>query len=246
MLYNNKPKMVIFDVGGTLFKDGKCNSEAGLEKFRLSAVNPEVTTDAQLLKYWEEYIGYFSEVKSKSEKSFEIPLSAVLKYVAMNTGLNFDIPVAEQEEIFDRFNSTRTVIDGVPELLAELDNLGIRTAVISNNMMSGESLSLSLKRWIPSSDFEFCITSADVLFTKPSKNIFVTAMKYAQLAPSECWYCGDGMIPDVYGSSACGMLPVLINERAENDIEYIENEKCGKYLKINKWKSLNNFIGRFK
>ncbi len=242
MLYNRKPEMILFDVGGTLFNDGKCNPAEGFEKLRLRAVNSDITNGTELAEYWEEYLDEVSGIKSKSGITLDIPLSAVISYASLNTGLVFDIPMAEQEEIFDRYNSSRRVIDGVPELLSELDSLGIRTAVISNNMMSGESLSLAIKRWIPSADFEFCLTSADILFTKPSKNIFNAALNRAQLNPSDCWYCGDGKIPDVYGSSLCGMTPVLLDVKSSTPLEFRCDDKCKKYLTVNSWNVLRDFI----
>ena len=242
MLYNKKPKMILFDVGGTLFDDGKCNPADGFEKLRLSAINPEITNSLKLAEYWDEYLSDVSGVKSKSGITLDIPLSSVIRYAAMNTGLIFDIPMAEQEEIFDRYNSSRKVIDGVPELLAELNSLGIRTAVISNNMMSCESLSLAINRWIPSAKFEFCLTSADILFTKPSNNIFVAALKYARLDPSECWYCGDGRIPDVFGSSNCGITPVLLDVKSSTPLEFRKDEHCENYLTVNNWNALKDYI----
>ncbi len=242
MLYNKKPKMILFDVGGTLFDDGKCNPLEGFEKLRLSAVNPEITSRSELAKNWDKYLDEVSEIKSKSGITLDIPLSCVIRFATLNTGLIFDFPMAEQEEIFDRFNSSRRVIDGIPELLAELDSCGIRTAVISNNMMSGESLLLAIKKWIPSSKFEFCLTSADILFTKPSKNIFVSALKHAQLDASECWYCGDGEIPDVYGASACGITPVLLDMKASTPLEFRSDINSGKYLAVKNWNELNDYI----
>ena len=242
MSYSNKPKMVLFDVGGTLFKDGKCSPADGFEKLRHYALNPEATTGTELAYFWNEYLDEVSGIKTKSGITLDIPLSAVIGYATMNTGLAFDIPVAEQEEIFDRFNSSRQVIDGVPELLAELDSLGIRTAVISNNMMSGESLALAINRWIPSAKFEFCLTSADILFAKPAKNIFTAAAKKAGLSPAECWYCGDNVIPDVYGSSQCGMRPVLLDSESSVPLEFRSDEYCDNYLTVNSWYELKNFI----
>ena len=170
------------------------------------------------------------------------PLSCIIKYASMNTGLVFEIPMAEQEEIFDRHNSSRQVIDGVPELLEKLDSLGIRTAVISNNMMSGESLSLAINRWIPSAKFEFCLTSADILFAKPSDNIFITALKYARLKPEDCWYCGDGLKPDVYGASACGITPVLLDVNSSFPLEFRSDDICEKYMTVNNWNALKDYI----
>lgn len=242
MSYNKKPKMILFDVGGTLFDDGKCDPVQGFEKLRHYARNPEVTSGEELASYWDRYLADVSSAKSRSGIILDIPLSGVIRYADMNTGLVFDIPMAEQEEIFDRFNSSRRVIDGVTELLDTLASLGIRTAVISNNMMSGESLSLSINKWLPDARFEFCLTSADILYTKPSENIFMTALKYAQLEPSDCWYCGDGLIPDVYGSSGCGMTPVLLDEKSQVKSELRSDDICEKYFAVNNWNELKNYI----
>ena len=242
MSYSKKPKMILFDVGGTLFADGKCIPSEGFERLRHYALNPEATNGETLAEYWNEYLDEVSGMKSESGITLDVPLSSVIRYAAMNTGLVFDITMVEQEEIFDRYNSSRCVIDGVPELLEKLDSLGIRTAVISNNMMSGESLSLAINRWIPSAKFKFCLTSADILFTKPSSNIFITAAKHAHLKPSECWYCGDGKIPDVYGASACGMTPVLLDVKSDVPLEFRSDNTCEKYLTVNNWNALKDFI----
>lgn len=242
MSYNSKPKMILFDVGGTLFADGKCIPADGFEMLRLSALNPDVTNGAELARYWDEYLNEVSGIKSDSGINLDIPLSSVIRYAAMNTGLKFDIPMAEQEEIFDRFNSSRYVIDGIPELLRELDLLGIRTAIISNNMMSGESLALAVKRRIPSANFEFCLTSADILFAKPSKNIFNAALNYAGINACECWYCGDGKKPDVFGADISGISPVLLDTKSETPIEFRSDEYCKKYLAVNNWFALKEYI----
>lgn len=239
MPYSKKPKMILFDVGGTLFNDGKCCPAEGFEKLRLAAENPDIASSAALAELWDEYMGEVSGVRSKSGITLDPPLSAVIKYATMCTGLKFSISMPEQEELFDRYNSTRNVIDGVPELLAELKNLGIRTAVISNNMMSGESLELAIRHWIPTADFEFILTSADLLFTKPSKNIFAAAAGFAQLDPAECWYCGDGRIPDVDGARNAGMTPVLLDEKSPVPFEIRAD---GGYLAVNCWDALKKHI----
>ncbi len=242
MPYDKKPKMILFDVGGTLFNDGKCIPANGFEKLRLAAKTPETTTAADLAAYWDEYMQEVSGIKSKSGITLDPPLSAVIKYATMRTGLCFDISMAEQEKIFDRFNSSRNVIDGVPELLAELDNAGIRTAVISNNMMSGESLALAIAEWIPTAKFEFCLTSADLLFTKPSNNIFSAAAGFAGLDLADCWYCGDGLIPDVNGARNGGMTPVLLDEKSSVPFEMRTNGGREEYLTVNNWNVLKNHI----
>lgn len=242
MGYDTKPEMILFDVGGTLFEDGPCCPADGFEPLRLAAENPDVTDSATLSSLWYEYFDEVAGIKSKSGTALDVPLSAVIKYATMNTGLRFNIPMSEQEEIFDRYNSSRTVIDGVPELLEQIDALGIRTAVISNNAMSGESLALAIRRFIPTAKFEFYLTSADLLLTKPCKQIFSAAANYAQLNPADCWYCGDGRIPDVTGAKNGGMHPVLLKKDAQCPFEMRNDGNNGEYITINHWNVLKEYI----
>ncbi len=241
MEFDKKPKMILFDVGGTLFDDGKCIPQDGFEALRLAAQNPDVTTADFLAECWNEYLDDMKNMHSRSGVKLDIPLSAVIKFATMKAGLEFNISVYEQEEIFDRYNSTRTVIDGIPELLKTLKKLNIRTAVISNNMMSGESLALAIKHWIPESEFEFFLTSADILYCKPSKYIFDVALKYARLTPEDCWYCGDGFKPDVEGASGSKITPVYFNKNSENSFEIKEINNVN-YVTINHWNTLTDLV----
>ncbi len=242
MPYRQKPKMILFDVGGTLFKGGNFSVKNGLAALRLAALNPQQTTDDELAVLWDEYsekIG--SGHKSQTGVKLDFPLSAQLKYITMNAGLRFDISTAAQEEIFDRHNSSRRVIDGVPELLDTIHSLGIRSAIISNNAMSGEGLKLAIKHWIPNEKMEFTLTSADLLLTKPCSDIFMAATKYAHLDPTECWYCGDSIEADVDGAFGVGMTPVLIDAKAEAPYE-LRTDGDKEYLTVNCWKELTNHL----
>ena len=243
MDYKTKPKMVLFDVGGTLFNDGKCSPLAGLSKLRLLSENPDATTDEQLLAYWNECIEEldFNRV-SKNGHGLEIPLPAVIKFATMRAGLKFKYSMAELEELFDRYNSTREYVSGIEKLLATLDELNIRAAVISNNMMTGESLALAVKHWLPDSNMEFCFTSADTLFSKPCRKIFDVAVGYAGLKNSECWYCGDTKVPDIDGGSGAGLTPVLIDERSETALEIRSDCAAGEYMTVNSWEVLAEYL----
>ncbi len=243
MSYDKKPEMILFDVGGTLFDDTKCVPRDGLAKLRLASENPEVTDDETLVRLWNDYMNEIgSEHKSKSGTKLDFLLSTAIKYVKMQAGLHFDISMARQEEIFDRYNSERKVIDGVTELLEEIHSLGIRAAVISNNAMSGEGLRLAIDRWIPRNKMEFCLTSADVLLTKPDKSIFLCAANYAHVNPENCWYCGDCKIPDVDGAKNAGMTPVLLDAKSSLPFEMRTEIGRGEYLTVNNWNVLKDYI----
>ena len=242
-MYNKKPMMIIFDVGGTLFDDGKCIAEEGFSALLNVAENPDVTNEKELAEFWNEYMNEVcKDLKSKSGIALDAPLSAIIKYATMNAGLHINISMAEQEELFDRFNSTRKVIDGVPELFKALEELNIRYAIISNNAMSGEGLALTIKHWIPSIKPEFCLTSADVMFTKPCKSIFIAASSYAHLNPEDCWYCGDGRNPDVDGAKNSGMIPVLLDEKSEIPLEFRTDGGRGEYMTVNNWYTLKDYL----
>lgn len=242
MKYSQPPKMILFDVGGTLFGGGKFSALNGLSQLRLRAVNPDVTEDETLARLWDEYMAEIGSQWSESGIKLDMPLTSALKYITMNAGLHFDISLAEQEEIFDRYNSERTVNDGIPELLEAMREQGIRMAVISNNAMSGEGLALAIKHWIPTAEPEFVLTSADLLFTKPDKSIFIAAANYAHLDPEDCWYCGDGRAPDVDGSFNSGMVPVFYDKKSPVSSEMRTDGGRGEYLAINHWNELTKII----
>ncbi len=242
MSYSKTPKMIFFDVGGTLFDGGNFLLYNGLEKLRLAALNPDVTDTDTLVSLWEEYLDDVNNsLKSKSGTTLDMPLSAVIRYMTMNTGLYFSLSMPEQEEIFDRHNSERKVIDGVPELLSTIHSLGIRSAVISNNAMSGDGLALAINRWIPNNYFEFFLTSSDLLLCKPDKRIFEAAAAFAGLDTKDCWYCGDGFIPDVYGSFNSGMTPVLIDVNSSVSLE-MRKDSRGEYMAVNSWHALGEYL----
>lgn len=242
MPYNKKPKMILFDVGGTLFSGGNFSAAKGFDALLKYAKSAENISGEKLEKLWTEYYEETGKLKSEAGKPLDIPLSAVIKYATMNAGIEINLPMIEQEEIFDRFNSSRTVIDGVPQLLEAIHSLGIRTAVISNNAMSGESLALAIKHWLPGADMEFCLTSADLLFCKPDKMLFEAAASFAHLSPAECWYCGDGRIPDVDGARNAGMIPVLLDTKSPPPLEMRTDGGNGEYMAVNHWNVFTEYL----
>lgn len=244
MSYDKKPEMILFDVGGTLFDDTRCIVIDGLSAVRKASLNPDVTNDDTLEKLWNEYMSEIGSHKSESGVSLDFPLSSALKFVTKISGLRFDISIAEQEEIFDRYNSQRKVIDGVNALLEKIHFLGIRTAVISNNAMSGESLKFAIDRWLPQNKMEFILTSADILLAKPCKSIFFCATNYAGVKPENCWYCGDGRVPDVDGAKNAGLTPVLLDAKSSVPFEMRTDGGRGEYMCVNNWNVLSDYLDK--
>ena len=243
MSYTQKPKMILFDVGGTLFHDGPCNTEEGFRQMLKYAENPEAGDPVRMAELWTALIEEIMPTsKSVSGYVVDMPLYSLLKYASMNCGVKFSISPVEQEELFDRFNSTRELTPNIVKLLADLNEMGIRTAVISNNMMSGESLAMAIGRWLPEAKMEFCLTSADLQLCKPWGGLFKTAAAYAGVDPADCWYCGDGRIPDVDGARNGGMTPVLYDAKSDIPLEFRTDGGNGEYMTVNNWDELGAFL----
>ena len=62
MSYTKKPKMILFDVGGTLFNDGRCDPLAGFQGLISHADNPQVGDAGKMAKYWDELMDDFKSL----------------------------------------------------------------------------------------------------------------------------------------------------------------------------------------
>jgi FMN phosphatase YigB (HAD superfamily) len=234
-----KPKLVLFDFGGTLIVDSKFQAFTGFEALRLAADNPQDTTTENLCDLWfamEERLSH--QAKSGDDGyTLETQLSGILRNIFAVAGLRYSIDITQCEMIFDRHNSVRNATPHMAELLYALDKAGIRTAVISNTVLSGTAMAATIKEHLPKSKMEFVNTSADFMFCKPAPEMFFASAKMAGVEPGECWYCGDSLEPDVGGAHNSGMLPVLYE--SGSNIPFERREIDGKsYYVVNSWAEL--------
>ena len=66
-MYTKKPKMILFDVGGTLFKGGNFSAENGFRALLRVAENPDIINEKILTSLWDKYIAEVcSGLKSKT------------------------------------------------------------------------------------------------------------------------------------------------------------------------------------
>lgn len=226
-----KPKMILFDFGGTLC-NGPFDLEKGLDALRRAAKNPDCVTTEKMCSMWNEMSDYFHTHVNR----VETPLDCILRGLFIRCGLVYDCSLSECGILFNAANSGgRQPTPFITGLLDTLYESKIRTAVISNISLSGEQLKTAIDRLLPDNKFEFVFTSADFLMCKPGHVMFEAAAKFAGVEASECWYCGDGFEPDVTGSLGAGMYAVHYNITAENGFE--EKTHNGRpYAVINDWR----------
>ncbi len=140
---------------------------------------------------------------------YEVHEQTILHTIFELLDIRFSISLAEIERIIWENSADIEPVAGVTELLAAVNELGIRTAVISNLDFSGYLLEERLKQMFPHNQFEFVVASSDYGVRKPQSLLFEVGLAKSDLQPEEIWYVGDKLKVDVAGSRAVGMTPVL-------------------------------------
>lgn len=202
-----KPKMIIFDAGKTLFNYHDIDTSRGVQEYyRYLTKNPRNLTveeiDGEVSRIFETF-------EAAREQLFEVHEQTVLKLAFDLLGLDFSISIPEIERIIWENDASIVPVAGAAEFLDYLNEKGIRTAVISNLCFSGYLLKERLDRIYSHNQFEFVIASSDYGIRKPASYLFQAGIRKACLNPEEIWYIGDKEKVDVRGAQSCGMTPVL-------------------------------------
>lgn len=238
----NKPEMIIFDNGHTLLYEPDWNSERGNRAlFEHIAKNPKGVTVEEYMTACFEVFGIMEEIR----KTHNCDISAGIgnKVVAELLGIEFSLTPLERETVFWTAASNGAVMPFADEMLAHLNEIGIRTAVISNLAWSGDALSERFDRLLPNNKFEFVITSSDYMYRKPSRVLFDIALNKAGLSADKVWYCGNSITADVEGAHGAGIFPVLYEGETPGDINPHSGQNDGikvnyEYLHIHDWRDL--------
>lgn len=202
-----KPKMIIFDAGKTLLNYQDIDTCRGVRAYmQYLTENPEKLTAEEI----DRAVNAVFETFETSRKAlFEVHEQTILKLAFDLLGLKFSISIPEIERLIWENDSTIVPVAGAGELLAYLNEAGIRTAVISNLDFSGYLLKGRLDQVYPHNRFEFVIASSDYGIRKPMSQIFQVGITKAGLPPEDIWYVGDKVKVDVNGSKGYGMVPIL-------------------------------------
>ena len=129
-------------------------------------------------------------------------------------GIAFSLTPLEQETVFWDAASAGEAMPGAAEMLACIKAKGIRSAVVSNILWSGEALRKRLDRLLPGNSFEFILASSDYMLRKPQPMLFELALRKAGLTASEVWFCGDNPQADIEGAAA--MFPVWFDSDVDD------------------------------
>jgi len=207
----DKPKMILFDYGGTLIYEPDFNPHGGN-----AAIYPYISENPHnisLQEFSDYLLKLFDEIRALRGELIEIHEHTFLRYVFDHFNMKLSIPIEEAEWIIWNGISKGCMTPNADKMLASLREQGIRTGIISNLCWSGTALSRRLQQFFPEHTFEFIITSSEYIFRKPEQHIFDIAIKKSGLLPNEILYCGNDIAVDVVGAHNTGLFPVWYDDR---------------------------------
>ena len=211
-----KPKMVLFDYGGTLLCEPEWDMLRGEQAlFEHIIENPHQYTPEELSSWEKEYFQSLQPVRDLGAEPTEIQMLR-LKYELH--GIKLDISYEEAECIFWDHTAPMTekcLFPNIQKLLGFLHDNHIRTGVISNIGWTGAALQRRINTLLPDHHFEFILASSDYGLRKPDRRLFQVALEKAVLQPENVWFCGDTYDKDIEGAQAVGMTAVFYQGHTE-------------------------------
>ena len=229
------PKMIIFDYGRTLLCEPEFDlKRATVELFKYVTKNPNGYTVEDVCSYADEI--YDKHINILRNSGYDIGKQTIDKLIYEHLGIEFSLTPLEMEIIFWRGASKGEIMPDADEIIDYINQKGIRSAVISNLIYSGDALTERINRLLPNNNFEFVMTSSDYIFRKPNKIMFETALQKAELDASDVWYCGDDIICDIEAASAVGIFPVWYDNDTDANVDNIK-PNC-EHLHIHEWDEL--------
>lgn len=241
------PKMIIFDYGHTLLYEPDWDPGRGTEELlRYAAKNPNNCTLADVRKAAELIFG--KHIESIRKMGYEIQGQIGDKALYEYLGIEFSLTPLEMETVFWNGASMGALMPGADQILDYINENGIRSAVISNLIWSGDALTKRLNRLLPNNQFEFVMTSSDYFMRKPNRILFDIALQKAGLCGDEVWYCGDNPRADIEGSSQAGIYPVWYDNDTDKDYKNRSDEKIPQceHLHIHQWGELIDLLEKLK
>lgn len=236
-----RPSMIIFDYGFTLSLIYSYDTKRGFDALTpYIKTNPHGLTSSDLQT---QYDSIYTTLYGQKRDNIEFDLIKILRCILDINGIRLSVPMTDAAFIFFEGAESADPMPGIADLLHFLDEVSIRTGVISNLVENGEVLKRQIDRMLPENNFEFVITSSDYIFRKPMPHLFRVAIELSKLPPDEIWFCGDNTMADIMGAHSVGMFPVWFDFEAECPYpRYMTDTPECECLHIKNWSELVNYL----
>ncbi len=202
---------VIFDLFGTLIENFRIDElNSVLREMALALTIPPVVFRKQwTASFHARCLGEFSNIEAN------------LEMISRELGRPID-PVAISEAARIRAAYSKTFLERLfPDSISTLSEIkarGYKLGLISD--CSTEVPSLWAKSQI-AEFFDVVIFSSVIKIKKPDRRIYELALKQLGTSSERTLYIGDGGSHELSGAAAVGMTPLLIQNRASRDGEYV-------------------------
>lgn len=221
-------KVLLFDLGQTLIENVSINLVNGF-----FALFGEFLTKEELET---EFIGIINEFNRRSER--ELMIMDFVNDIASR--YHIDLGKDSEKRLLDATEVDKS-IEGINEVLTYLKAKGYYLGVISNTIFSGNVMQKRLIDLGYNNVFHFVLTSADVTYRKPFKEIFQKAYEIVKedlpnVKIEDLYFVGDNYEIDVLGSMAAGMKPIWLNSQKQ-----MQDYQC---LMIESLQSLKDLVDK--
>ena len=237
------PKMILFDYGHTLLYEPEWDAERGeAELLKYVTKNPNGYTIEHVKKGAALIFG--EHIENVRKIGYDISGQIGNRVLYEYLGIEFSLTPLEMEVVFWNGASAGAVMPGADKMLTYINRCGIRSAVISNLLWSGEALLERFNRLLPNHQFEFAMTSSDYFMRKPNRILFDIALQKCGLQADDVWYCGDNVHADIEGASRASIYPVWYDNDTEKESrDYVTHitPQC-EHLHIHEWEELISIL----
>ena len=242
-----KPEMVLFDYGNTIITETIHGFDKGNEALlKLAVKKPLNITIKELQAKADEVITGISKrmgCTNRFYQPYEISWTSINRYIYEYFNIEFDKSYEELEWIYWNNATSAKPSENIERLLEYLYENDIKTGVVSNIMLSGNSLKRRINEILPNHHFAFVIASSEYIYRKPEKEIFEMALIKSGLKANETWFCGDNPICDTEGALNSNIQPVWYKKTFKEKSD-LKMALQGGYIEINDWLELRDIIER--
>lgn len=224
------PKIIIFDVGGTIVKGKWSNFRLGYEYL----YNEVLDVNESFELYMDFVEQFFDVIKERDNCSLEFNFISLLNYLTDLYGLKIDLDLYEIEYRFYRSYYEAVLMPDIIALLDYLKSKNIPLYVLSNSMYSTNAVKRELEDVGVLHYFKQVISSGDHVVRKPSSLLFKLYLKkFAMIGidSHEVCYIGNDAYFDINTPVQLGMQAVLISDKIHLHEHYLEVDGHNTLLK---------------
>jgi HAD superfamily hydrolase (TIGR01662 family) len=208
---------VIFDLGGTLVRESSSKPEES-RRFLLSrVVQPRGLREEDLQEFDEQVFPDMLERRERSGLDFQLAQYLNLVQACLNIRLQGNLDEIGYECWIRQH--VPQLEEGAKECLAKLRRKGVKLGLLSNTILSSDSIKLALRTFGILEGLDTVVCSSEVGYRKPNRLIFQSAIRRLESEPEECVMVGDDLKADIAGAAACGMKTVWYNPGDSSGLE---------------------------